>query len=203
MLIPIFLSSCVSPPAKLTQDVIQTKTADLTITLAPISEETLLERHGSNKYYPRNPFIDFPGQVPPKRFAVFEAKFETSESTVLFSLNDITLRIGEKGGRATSVEYLRNLWLGYKDDRGWGRILEATQNTMLPREFTVTPGHPVEAYLVFANNYPKEGGDGLMVIEVVTPGGDKGTIEIPMSFSTSGLDLETEDNTGIFAGDKS
>ncbi len=201
----IFLSSCISPPPKLTQPEIQVKTADLTITLVPISEETLIERHGSNKYYPRNPFVDFPGQVPPKRFIIFEARFETTESTVLFALNAITPRVGEKGGKATSVEYLRNLWVGYTidDQRGWGRILETTRNTMLPREFAVTPEEPAAAYLVFANNYSKEGGKGMMVIGVSTPEGDKGTIEIPMNFNTSGVESDTGDNTGIFAEDNS
>ncbi len=203
LLAAVFLSSCISRPPELTQMEIITKAADLSISLVPLSRETLIERHGTNKYYARNPFVDFPGQIPPRRIIMFEATFETTESTVFFTLKDISLRIGEKGGKATSVEYLRNLWYGYKDDRGWSRIMEATRNNMLPREFTVSPEEPASAYLVFANNYPKEGGDALMVLVVSTPGGDRGTIEIPMAFNISGMEPVKDDNTGIFAEEDS
>ena len=196
----LILSSCISPPPEPDKSVIINKTADLTIKLVPISQEELIKRHGSNKDYYQNPFYKYPSQLPPRRIVVFNAQFSTEQSCILFSLKKIKLKIDDNSGKATSIDYLLRLWDGYKDDLGWGRLEATCRKYMLPTEFKVTPDKPVSGYLVFANNYPKEGGEGLLTLEVSTDSGDAGTIEIPINFTEDGVKAQPkEKNTGIFA----
>ena len=180
------------------------KAADLTITLKPLSYDTLKDRHGSNLEDYKNPFIDFPGQIPQRRIVVFETTFTTEVSTIDVFIREIQLNIGGKFGKigkAASAEYLSNLWLGYVDDTPYeAKLPRKAHDYMLPRKFTIKPGEPVSGYLVFAERYPKEGGEGFLSIPVTADNGDRGTIEIEMFFSEHGLDTEKpESNTGMFS----
>ncbi len=203
LLMVILLCGCLSKSPETNQGTISTRVADLTISLTYVSRDTLIERHGKNNYYKQNPFVDYPGRIPPKNIVVFETSFRTDESTVLVELKDVKLKIEDKSGKAVNVEYLRNLWQGYteRDQRGRPRLERAARDFMLPEDILVEPGNPASGYLVFPYGYPKEGGDGMLTIIASTSNGDKGTIEIPMSFSENGAGdyVETEDNTGIFA----
>lgn len=181
------------------------KAADLTITLKPMDYETLKKLHGSNREFYTNPFIDFPGQVPQRRIIVFETTFSTEVSTIDVFIRDIQLSIGGQSGKAASAEYLNNLWLGYVENTPYEAKLPAKSTKyMLPRNFTIKPGEPVSGYLVFAERYPKEGGEGLLTIPVTADNGDRGTIEIDMFFTESGLNTEKQEaNTGIFSEEDS
>ena len=200
LILLIVLSACLTPPPQATDTVITKQAADLTITLKPITKEELIKKHGSNQYYYQNPFYKYPSQLPPRRIIVFNTEFKSTESNILFSLKKIKLVIDNMGGKATTSDYLIRLWESYEDDRGWGQLENACRKYVLPTEFKVTPDKPVSGYLVFANNYPKEGGKGLLTLEVSTDTGDTGTIEIPITFTEEGINTETkEKNTGIFA----
>ena len=201
LLMSFIVSGCYTRPPEINVPEIVTKAADLTITLKPLDYETLKERHGSNKEFYTNPFIDFPGQIPQRRIVVFETTFSTEVSTIDVFIREIQLNIGGQTGKATSAEYLNNLWMGYVDNTPYEAKLPAkSMKYMLPRKFTIKPGEPITGYLVFAERYPKEGGEGLLTIPVTAENGDRGTIEVEMYFSENGLDTEIpEDNTGIFA----
>ncbi len=194
------LSGCLTRPPQVQLPVITEKTADLTITLKPLSYDELKERHGSNRRDKLNPFIDYPGQVPQRRIIVFDAEFSTEESTILFNIRDIKLAIGDETGKAASIEYLIRLWDVYNNKTAFSKTIpDKARRYMLPREFTVKPGENIAGYLVFAEPFPKIGGEGLLTIPVTTDSGDTGTIEIKIDFdSNEGTEEETE-NTGIFA----
>jgi len=197
----VLLISCITRAPVITLPEIVKQAADLTITLKPLSYDVLKERHGSNKEFYTNPFIDFPGQIPQRRIVVFEAVFSTEISTIDVFIRDIQLSIGGQIGKAASAEYLSNLWLGYVQQTPYeAKLPRKAHENMLPRNFTIKPGNPVNGYLVFTERYPKEGGEGLLTIPVTAENGDRGTIEIELYFSESGLDTEKpEANTGMFA----
>ncbi|MCK5735347.1 MAG: hypothetical protein KAH21_02670 [Spirochaetaceae bacterium] len=198
-----FLAGCITKAPIVALPEIVKKSADLTITLKPLSYDFLKERHGSNLRDYTNPFIDFPGQIPQRRIVVFETTFATEVSTIDVFIREILLNIGGQigqTGKAVSAEYLSNLWLGYIEDTPFeAKLPRKAHDNMLPRKFTIKPGEPVSGYLVFAERYPKEGGEGFLSIPVTADNGDRGTIEIEMFFSENGLDTERpEANTGMF-----
>ncbi len=197
--ISFIFTSCLTKPPVASMPLITQKAADLTIKLQPMDYDTLKELHGSNRRDKLNPFIDYPGQVPQRRIVVFEAEFSTEVSTILVTLRDITLAIDGQTGKAASVEYLIQLWDVYIKNTAYSNTIPGkARKTMLPREFTVIPGEPVNGYLVFAEPYPKTGGDGLLRIPVATDSGDKGTIEIEISFQDPNTDPDIIENSGIF-----
>ena len=204
-LFSLLLSGCLTRAPMMNQPEIVKKAADLTITLKPLSYETLKERHGSNHEFYTNPFIDFPGQIPQRRIVVFDTTFTTEVNNISVFIREVQLTIGGESGKAASAEYLRNLWLGYVEQTPYeDQLPRKAKNYMLPREFTIKPGEPVSGYMVFAYPYPKEGGAGLLSIPVTAENGDRGTIEVEMYFSENGLDTEMpEENTGIFAEEDS
>ena len=192
-------TSCLTKPPVADMPLITQKAADLTIKLQPLDYDTLKELYGSNRRDKLNPFIDYPGQIPQRRIVVFDAEFSTEVSTILVTLRDITLAIDGQMGKAASVEYLVQLWDLYIKNTAFSNTIPGkARKTMLPREFTVIPGEPVNGYLVFAEPYPKTGGDGLLRIPVATETGDKGTIEIEISFQDPEADSEVNENSGIF-----
>lgn len=203
-LLTITFSGCLTRAPVVDSPEIVITAADLTITLKPLGYDTLKELHGSNRRQWLNPYIDFPGQIPQRRIVVFEARLETEVSSVNIFIRDIKLGIGGQVGKAASVEYLNNLWLGTIRNTAWEATIPAvTRRTMLPREFVVKPGESAEGYLVFAERYPKEGGAALLEIPVSTDDGDRGVLEYEMFFTEEGIDTEVvEANTGIFAGDE-
>jgi len=203
-LLALSLSGCLTKAPMVDVPEIVIKAADLTITLDPLSYDELKERHGSNRRQRLNPYIDFPGQIPQRRIVVFDTVFETSVSNVDVAIREIKLSVSGQVGNAASVEYLNNLWRGYIRGTPWEATIPAvTRRTMLPREFSVTPGEPVIGYLVFAERYPKEGGLGLLEIPVITDKGDRGTLEYEMYFTEKGIDADApETNTGIFSQDE-
>ena len=199
-----FFTGCLTKPPEANLPLITQKAADLTITLRPLSYDTLKERHGSNRRDKLNPFIDYPGQVPQRRIVVFEAEFSTEVSTILVNIRDIKLAIDDKTGKAASVEYLTQLWNVYIQKTAYSNTIPSkARRTMLPREFTIIPGEPVSGYLVFAEPYPKTGGKGLLSIPMATPGGDRGTIEIEIDFEGPDTKTEPEESTGIFSDEAS
>ena len=196
----VFSGCLTQAPVSDSQEIV-IKAADLTITLDPVNYDDLRERHGSNRRQWLNPYIDFPGQVPQRRIVVFDAVFETDLTNVDVKIRAIKLAIGGQVGNAASAEYLNNLWKGYIRETAWEATIPAvTRRTMLPREFSVKPGEPAIGYLVFAERYPKEGGEGLLEIPVSTDKGDRGVLEHLMFFTEKGIDVEVaEENTGIFS----
>jgi hypothetical protein len=101
-------------------------------------------------------------------------------------------------GTAKSLQYLRSIW-GHYDNADMSRIERTLKKTILDREFTVSPDQPVSGYLVFGENYQEEGGEGMLSLDVATPSGDEGTIEIPIRFSADGTVEGSGENTGIFS----
>ena len=200
LLILVLLSSCnsLSPVAEL--PVIVHQAADLTITLKPLDRDTLTDRHMSNRRRWQNPYIDFPGQIPRRRVIVFEADFETVESTVNFNLFEQNLSIESASGRAQTSLFMFRIWEVYLDDVGRNIMRQTLNATVLPKDFTVSPGNPVSGYLVFADSYPVEGGRGMLTMSATTPGGDRGTFEISVDFlGPDGAVSTVGDNTGVFA----
>lgn len=197
----LILASCMTKSPVAAQTTLTAKIADIQIELTSLDRDTLIELHGSNTYWTQNPFVDFPGIFPRKNIIVFETLITTQESTIEMEVRDAQLKIEDKMGRATTVLYLRNLWKAYKDDRGWSKIEQTTRDYMFPNEFAVDPENPARGYLVFPYNYPKEGGRGLLTIELSTPDGDKGQVELPIHFTENGAEAYVEggENTGIFA----
>lgn len=196
-------ASCVSnAPEASSGEPIIIEAADLTIRLVPVSRDELRERHGANTDRMRNPFIDQRSQLTRKRIVVFEADISTTESTVLFALEDNSLMIGGQTSRGTSRELLLNFWKGHASQEELATMHDKTLRYMLNREFTVEPGKPAQGYLVYAHNFPKEGGEGLLRFTVRTPDGSEGTLEETVNFTERGLATEEEKvNTGIFAQD--
>lgn len=131
---------------------------------------------------------------------MFEFNASTTESEVLFELDEITLKIGSVSADAKSRPYLKTIWNHY-------RLADTTrmdlkmQKTILKREFAVKPNEPVSGYLVFGSNYPEEGGDGLISMYASTPDGDQGVIEIPLSFNADGKPGDSTKGSGIFSGE--
>lgn len=195
------LSGCITQPPSTANKKIIAKAADLTVELEQIPYETLKKLYGSNRRDYQNPFIDFPGQVPQRRIVVFDAIFSTETSTIDVGIRTIQLSIGGQAGKAASAEYLSNLWKGYIKRTAWvNKLPDKAHRNMIPREFSIEPGEPVSGYLVFAERFPKEGGEGFMSIPVTSENGDRGTIEIEMYFSEGGTETAApEANTGIFA----
>lgn len=203
LLILMLLSGCVTKAPVADSRPIIHQTADLTITLRPLSYDVLKERHGSNHPDKINPFIDYPGQIPQRRIVVFEATFETEVSTIIVDLKQVKLTMGGSGGNAASQDYLIRLWENYiRNSAFQNTIPYKSRKFVLPGDFTITPGAPVQGYLVFAEPYPKEGGEGLISMTVSTDSGDTGELEIPLAFTEHGISDDTEDlNTGIFAAE--
>ena len=201
----LLLTSCMTKsPVATEQKTVTAQIADIGVELTYLTRDTLIDRHGSNRYYNQNPFVDYPGLFPRKNVVVFETRITTQESTIEMNIREIELKIGEKSGKATTVLYLRNLWKAYKDDQGWPKIERATRQFMFPDDITIDPDNPALGYMVFPYSYPREGGAGLLTMTFSTPEGDKGTLEIPMQFSEDGADPYAEsENTGIFAGNDS
>ena len=122
----------------------------------------------------------------------------TSESTVNFRLDDINFRKGPVEGDAKSHKYLTRIWSYYNG--GQSRTMEQTlDDTLLPTEFTVSPGEPVSGYLAFAEKYPAEGTDGTISFYLTTPGGESGRLEKKVYFVEEGIVADRPENTGIFA----
>jgi hypothetical protein len=173
--------------------------ADLTITLLPLSRDTLVKRHMDNKKRYMNPYIDYPGQIPRRRIIVFETRFQTTESTLLVNVFEQNLTIGTESGRAQTALYMMRLWETYLDDVAKNKVERTLKDTVFPEDFTVEPGEPITGYLVFAAPYPKGGGEGMLTLKVSTSSGDRGTFEIPVNFAgTEGTESETGENTGVF-----
>lgn len=178
------------------------ETADLGITLEFINKDVLIMRHGShNSRQYINPYYGYPALITKKKFIVFDFNAKSTDSTVNFELDEIILEIGEVSGDAKSRAYLNNIWGHYStsDIRGMD---DTMKDTLLNREFTVSPDNPVSGYLVFGENYPTEGGEGLISFDVTTPEGDHGTLESALYFSEDGLTTPKESNSGIFSDNK-
>ncbi|OQX28598.1 MAG: hypothetical protein B0D92_08085 [Spirochaeta sp. LUC14_002_19_P3] len=194
------LSACkTSPPKPVMSEPIVYQVADLTVTLSYLGEEELKSLYGRNdvrEYV--NPYYKYPGMITKQRLLVFNFEASTQENQIEFKLNDISLRIRNKGGDAKSQSYLNNIWSHYEqaDLLNMEKIM---RKTILPREFTVTPEKAVSGYLVFGENYPEDGGEGLITMFVSTPEGEEGKIEIPLQFSADGTVGEKQ-GEGIFSG---
>ncbi len=191
-----------APPRPVLSEPIIYEIADLKIILRYIDEETLVSRHGRNdsRLY-LNPYYGYPSLITKIRLLVFELSAETTESEVEFSLNDISLEIDDVRGKAKSRAYLRNTWSIVSFTRTTLMDL-LMKKTLLSDEFTVTPDTPISGYLVFGENYPELGGDGLLKFKLSTPSGDGGQLEIPLYFSDDGTPKkDSVGNTGIFSED--
>ncbi len=198
-LLSLLIGCITAPPLPVLSEPIVHQVADLTISLRYIDEETLIARHGKNdaRIY-TNPYYGYPAILTKKRLLVFEFNASTIESEVLFKLNEITLRIGSVSADSKSRPYLMKIWNHYRLADTTSMDLKM-QKTILKREFAVKPNEPVSGYLVFGSNYPEEGGDGLISMYVSTPDGDKGTIEIPLSFNADGKPGDSSKGSGIFS----
>lgn len=206
LIVLISLSSCLTQAPKSSIPTITKQAADLTITLHPLDYDALRELHGSNRQPDKkvNPYIDYPGQIPQRRIVVFDTEFKTETSTIMINIREIELAIGGRMGKAASVAYLTRLWESYIDDTPYvNTIPDVARRTMLPREIVVTPGENVSGYLVFAEPFPKDGGEGLLTIPVSADTGDKGVIEIEINFEDPEAGVHQEKNTGIFAEEES
>jgi hypothetical protein len=175
------------------------KTADLTLSLRYLTQEELISLYGRNDAFNyQNPYYGYPAVITKKNLIVFDFQATTLESTVQFELNKIFLEIDKVTGTAKSLQYLRSIW-GHYDNADMSRIERTLKKTILDREFTVSPDQPVSGYLVFGENYQEEGGEGMLSLDVATPSGDEGTIEIPIRFSADGTVEGSGENTGIFS----
>lgn len=199
LLLTVILAGCsTAPPQPILAKPLVHHTADLTISLRFLNEETLVQRHGRNdsRLY-TNPYYGYPGLITKKKLIVFEFQATSIESSVAFALEDMELLIGRVVGNAKSRPYLSRIW-GHNSRAAVDGMDHTMKKTILPRDFEVTPDNPVSGYLVFGENYPEEGGDALITMYVSTQSGDEGTIEIPLEFSADGLVKKSRENTGIF-----
>ncbi len=193
------LTGCASaaPEAKLSAPIVL-EAGDLSISLEYLNRSTLRERHGRNNATNKiNPFMDFPALLTPKRFVVFEMTASTTESTVLFDLDDLFLSIGGTNGDAKKAGYLGTIWEAYDVDID--AMKKTLKDTVLPDKFEVTPERPVSGYLVFAEGYPPEGGTGELNLTLSTAAGDSGSLSRTIVFGSKNEDVVQEvENTGIF-----
>ena len=197
----IALVACnTAPPIPVMSEPIIHEVSDVKMEFRYLSEDVLKSRHGSNGVSGYiNPYYNYPTLITKKRLIVFELTGTSTESTVMFKLKDIDLQIGRITGNAKSRPYLEKIW-GAVDNVKLSSITKTIKKTLLPQEFTIEPDNPVKGYLVFGENYPQEGGDGMITFYVSTPGGDEGTMEIPLKFSSDGnLGTSTNDGPSIFS----
>ncbi len=198
----LIVSCSTAPPKPVLSEPITHEIADLKIVLRFLDKETLVDRHGRNdaRMY-LNPYYGYPALITKIRLLAFELSAETTESEVEFSLDKISLEIDDVRGKAKSRAYLRNTWriVSFSKTTLMDLLMK---KTLLPDEFLVTPDTPVSGYLVFGENYPELGGEGLLKFKLTTPSGDGGQLEIPIYFSEDGsIKKDSADNTGIFGED--
>lgn len=204
-ILPILLFALVfggcntAPPKLIYNDPIVHEVADLRMEFIYLDEGILEHRHGHNdaRSYV-NPYYSYPALITKKRLLVFEFNASTVDSELEFRLNNIYLSIGNVSGDAKSRPYLHRLWSHF-DVAEMTKIDRTLKETILDREFSVNPDKSVSGYLVFGENYPKEGGEGMIMMDIVSTSGDEGRIEVPLNFSADGM--KKPGNTGIFKKD--
>lgn len=196
----LLLSACnTAPPKPVMTEPIVHEVADIRLNLRYLDEDELIFLHDSNDVAGyKNPYYKYPTLITKKRLVVFEFTGSSTETTVLFKLKDINLSIDRIAGPAKSRPYLENIW-GHIDKVNLPAMTRTMKQTLLDREFTIEPGKPVTGYLVFGENYPQGGGDGIITMYVSTSTGDDGTIEIPLKFSSDGTLQTSEKEPSIFS----
>ncbi|MDF1568052.1 MAG: hypothetical protein P1P77_08535 [Spirochaetaceae bacterium] len=186
-------------PQPRTYETIELDAADLHIELTYVDDETIEYRHGRNDSRRNvNPYYKFPAVITKKNFYVFEFSAATAESTVNFRLEDIDFRKGLVNGSAKSIKYLLRIWSHY--NQGQSQMMTNTlEDTLLPPEFSVSPGNPVSGYLAFAENYPSDGKEAEISFYLTTPNGESGRLAVPIYFYEDRVSDELPVNTGIFS----
>lgn len=177
--------------------VIEEQVSDIHFKLTLLDRPSLINQYGKKD----NPFIDFPGKLPPRYFFVLETEISTEESTVEFSQKNITIQVGLETYKCSNTFTLKKAWEPYYDNDSEQLHMGKTINRILkPVNFTVSPGNPYSGTLVFLIPV-KDAQEATIMIPARTPGGDEGIIEIPFTLKkmVDGKEELPSENTGIFA----
>ncbi len=191
------LTGCRTTTYQPTQDTIEYKISDIQFRLTPLTRDNLIELYGKDE----NPFIDFPGKLPPRYLLVFDTSITTETSEVEFSRETITISIGESTYKASNYFTLNSNWNSYYDnDTQALHMRNRINKTLKPSEFSASPDAPFKGFLVFLIPI-KDATKGTIRIPAKTPQGDEGVIEIPFTLEKYiGKDKAIpSENTGIFA----
>lgn len=176
--------------------VVEEQVSDIHLRVSLLDRISLQEKYGKED----NPFIDYPGMMPPRHFFVFEAEISTEESTVEFEQQTIKLQVGSDVNKSYNAFTLKKEWEPYYDDDNQKLHMGMTMNkVMKPTKFTVSPGNPHTALLVFLVK-PNEARESTLIIPARTPEGDEGVLELsfPIIKMLDGKEEIPSENTGIF-----
>ncbi|OQY31629.1 MAG: hypothetical protein B6241_13450 [Spirochaetaceae bacterium 4572_59] len=177
--------------------VIEEQVSDIHFKLTLLDRPSLISQYSKED----NPFIDFPGKLPPRYFFVFETEISTEVSTVDFSQKNITMQIESDMYKCSNTFTLKKAWEPYYENDSQELHMGRTINrTLKPADFTVSPDKPYKGTLVFLVPI-KEAQEATIMIPARTPEGDEGIIEIPFTLKkmVDGKEEVPSENTGIFA----